>query len=80
VHRDDHPATDLQAQRYRTSLPPALENFARSRAPAAQRLEFCIADDQVVLRRGWVPIGPQCRAEHGDERYPLAPSHLPASS
>ena len=66
VHADDHPAQDLRAARYRVSLPASLEAFMRQRDPAAQRLEFCHDEQRVVLRQGWVPIGPRCEPEGQD--------------
>ena len=66
VHADDHPRDDLQAARYRVSLPASLEAFMRQRDPAAQRLEFCHDDRRVVLRQGWVPFGSRCEPEGQD--------------
>ena len=67
LHRDDHPAADQDAQLYRISLPKSIESFVQSIQPDSQRIELCMQKDQVVIRRGWQPMGPQCVPENGDE-------------
>lgn len=67
VHRDDHPAEDLAAARFRVSMPASIEAFVRARWPSAQRLEFCHSARQIVIRRGWEPIAEGCQAGPGDE-------------
>ncbi|HET7525201.1 MAG TPA: DUF2145 domain-containing protein [Burkholderiaceae bacterium] len=62
VHFDDHPEADRFALRLRTSLPASIEAFVRAYAPLAQRVELCHDERQVVIRRGWEPLGEQCRA------------------
>lgn len=69
IHLDDHPQDDLYALQLQVSLPTALEAFVHRRLPQAQRLELCHDGQQVVLRRGWQPLGPGCRAEAGDETF-----------
>jgi hypothetical protein len=71
IHRDDHPAEDLAAARYRISLPPALDALARARDPQAERIEFCHAGTRIVVRRGWVPLADDCRAQAGDREIRL---------
>lgn len=67
VHRDDHPAEDLAAARFRVSMPASIEAFVRGRWPSAQRLEFCHTAHAIVIRRGWEPIAEGCQAGPGDE-------------
>lgn len=66
LHADDHPEEDLRQGRYRVSLPASLEDFVRRHDPAARRLEICHQAGQVVLRRGWEPLGPDCVPGAGD--------------
>lgn len=61
LHMDDHPLEDLYALRMRVSLPGALEAFLRQQVPTAQRVELCLRDRQVVVHRGWSPLGEDCR-------------------
>ncbi|MFY7867833.1 DUF2145 domain-containing protein [Roseateles sp.] len=68
VHNDDHPRTDLQAARYRVSMPASIEAFVQTALPGAQRLEFCQTQQHVLLRRGWVPgLAADCQPQAGDE-------------
>jgi hypothetical protein len=67
LHHDDHPSDDLFALRFRISLPASIEAFVRERLPGAQRIELCHDERQIVIRRGWTPIGDGCRAEAGDQ-------------
>lgn len=71
LHRDDHPAEDLERNVFRVSLPADLEAFARAQAPGATRVELCHAEGRVVLRRGWTSIAEGCRPGAGDEVTPL---------
>lgn len=71
IHTDDHPVDDLYAMRLRVSTPSALEAFAHRLVPQAQRIEFCAAGATLVVRRGWTPLPPDCRASDGDEVLPL---------
>jgi hypothetical protein len=64
---DDHPEQDLQALRFRISLPASIEAFVRQRLPGARRIELCHDGRRVVVRRGWVPIEAGCVAS-GDDR------------
>jgi hypothetical protein len=66
VHVHDHPQEDLQALRFRISMPASIEAFVRERAPGAQRIELCHDARRVVLRRGWVPIEAGCVPAEGD--------------
>jgi len=72
IHSDDHPLDDLYAMRLKVSTPAALEAFAHQRVPRAQRIELCASGGQIVVRRGWQPLPPDCRASAGDEILPLA--------
>lgn len=62
LHRDDHPEGDLQAARYRVSMPASIEAFVRATLPGATRIEFCHTAHQVVIRRGWEPLADGCVA------------------
>ncbi|MDA8521551.1 DUF2145 domain-containing protein [Acidovorax sp. NCPPB 4044] len=72
VHVDDHPLQDLQALRWRTSLPRDIEAFARRQVPGAQRIGLCHDTRQAVVHRGWAPdrpgqaTDPGCAAAGGD--------------
>ena len=68
LHDHDHPAEDIQALRYRVSMPASIENFVRAAVPGTQRLELChsAAAGHIVLRRGWSTLGDGCPAEPGD--------------
>ncbi|WP_199174204.1 DUF2145 domain-containing protein [Roseateles chitinivorans] len=72
IHSDDHPLDDLYAMRLKVSTPAALEAFAHQRVPQARRIELCASGGQIVVRRGWQPLPPDCRASAGDEILPLA--------
>jgi hypothetical protein len=67
VHRDDHPAEDVSAMRFRTSVPAALDAFVRARWPGTQRIELCHTATRIVVRRGWQAIGEACEPQ-GDDR------------
>ncbi len=66
LHVGDHPAQDLEAGRFRVSMPQSIEAFARARVPGARRLEFCHANRRVVVREGWTPIADGCVPGPGD--------------
>lgn len=66
IHYDDHPADDRFALRFRTSLPVALEQFVRERAPGARRVELCHDAKQVVIHRGWDAVPEGCKPQPGD--------------
>lgn len=72
IHSDDHPLDDLYAMRLKVSTPAALEVFVHQRMPQAQRIELCATGGEIVVRRGWEPLPPDCRAAPGDEILPLA--------
>jgi hypothetical protein len=63
---DDHPSDDLQAMRFRTSLPASIEAFVRRHVPGTERIELCHDSKQVVIRRGWTPIADGCVPAEGD--------------
>src|SRR5262252_1959010 len=71
VHLDDHPEADRFALRLRTSLPTSIEPFLHAHAPGAQRVELCHDEQQVVVHRGWEPLGERCRAGPRDRVIPL---------
>ncbi len=66
VHADDHPAADLEDNRFRVSMPASIEAFVRATVPAATRIEFCRTDRHVVIRRGWDAIAEGCQPGAGD--------------
>jgi hypothetical protein len=66
LHTDDHPSEDLEAMRFRTSLPASIETFVRAQAPLAERIELCHDSQRVVIRRGWTPIDDGCVPAAGD--------------
>jgi len=66
LHSDDHPQADLDALRFRVSMPASIEDFVRARLPEATRLQFCHAERRVVVRRGWAPIAEGCVPQAGD--------------
>ena len=72
IHSDDHPLDDLYAMRLKVSTPAALEAFVHQRVPQAQRIELCATAGEIVVRRGWQPLPPDCRAAPDDEVLPLA--------
>lgn len=78
VHEDDHPPEDLQAWRYRVAMPDSIERFVRRMQPQARRLEFCLdAQQRLVVREGWEPLGQACEASGGDRLIELPPVTLP---
>jgi hypothetical protein len=70
LHFDDHPPEAIAERRVQTSLPDRLEAFALARWPQAQRLEFCVGPEGVVMREGGAPLGADCRAAPGDQLTP----------
>jgi hypothetical protein len=66
VHRGGHPEEDLQAGRYRVSMPASLQAFVLRREPGTRRLEICHQEQRVVVRRGGAPFGAACVAGEGD--------------
>ena len=65
LHSDDHPAEEIEAMRYRVSMPASIEAFVRATVPGAARIEFCRTDTRVVIRYGWDPIAEGCQpGEH----------------
>lgn len=66
VHLDDHPAEDRYALQFHISMPASIEAFVHRRLPEAERIELCHDERQVVVRRGWLPIGAACEPGPGD--------------
>lgn len=66
VHRGGHPDEDLQAGRYRVSMPASLAAFVQRLEPATRRLEFCHDARRVVLRRDGAAFGETCAPAAGD--------------
>jgi hypothetical protein len=67
VHRDDHPAQDIDDKVYQVSMPASIEAFVRKIAPASQRIEMCLRDEHLVIHRGWDEIQEDCVPQPGDE-------------
>jgi hypothetical protein len=66
IHYDDHPVDDRYALRFHTSLPQALEDFVRARAPGARRVELCHDATRVVIHEGWDAVPDGCKPRPGD--------------
>jgi hypothetical protein len=73
VHVNDHPVEDIHALALQVSTPAAIEAFVRRQAPQARRVQLCHDKERIVLRRGWDPLGADCRPMQGDEVIALAP-------
>ncbi len=71
LHRNDHPADDLSAWRYRVSTPRAIESFVRSRIDGVRRVELCHTTRHVVVRQGWEPLPDDCTPGAQDSVFPL---------
>ncbi|KQQ89040.1 DUF2145 domain-containing protein [Massilia sp. Leaf139] len=67
VHVNDHPVEDIHALKLQVSVPESIEAFVHRRAPAARRVQVCHDKERIVVRRGWEPLGAECRAAPGDE-------------
>lgn len=67
VHVDDHPLDDIHALALQVSTPEAIEAFVRRQAPAAQRVQLCHDRERIVVRRGWEPLGAECKPLASDE-------------
>lgn len=66
IHVTDHPLADIQSLKLRISMPASIEAFAHQQLPQAERIEFCYNAQQVVMRKGWQPLGAGCEAAPGD--------------
>jgi hypothetical protein len=66
LHVDDHPAADLEATRFRVSMPSSIEAFVHARVAGAQRIEFCLQGSRAVVHRGWEPIAEGCEPGEAD--------------
>lgn len=71
LHRNDHPADDLAAWRYRVSTPRAIESFVRANLADARRVELCHTARHVVVRQGWEPLADDCAPGPNDRVWPL---------
>lgn len=70
IHVVDHPVEDLHALALKVSVPDSIEMFVH-RYTAATRVELCHDAHQIVVHRGWEPLGPACRPAVGDAVLPL---------
>ena len=66
VHLNDHPRADRKARRLQVSLPSTLEAFVRQRMPAAERVELCHNEREIVVHRGWTAVADGCVAGPDD--------------
>jgi hypothetical protein len=66
LHHDDHPPEDLNAARYRISMPASIEAFIHATVPGATRVEVCHAEQRVVVHTGWTPIAEGCHPGDND--------------
>jgi hypothetical protein len=71
VTLDDHPQADLDALRFRTSMPASIEAFVRQRVAGAERVELCHNERHIVIRRGWEPLAEGCQPGPGDRVLPF---------
>jgi hypothetical protein len=67
LHMNDHPVDDIYALALQVSVPESIEAFVQRRLPAARRVEMCHDRERIVVRRGWQPLGAECKALPGDE-------------
>ena len=73
LHMNDHPVEDIHALALQVSVPESIEAFVHARTPGARRVEMCHDTEHIVVRRGWEPLGAECRAAPGDEVIALGP-------
>lgn len=66
IHRAGHPEDDLQAGRYRVSMPASLQALVRRLHPGGTTLEFCHDGTRVVVRRDGAPLDAACVPAAGD--------------
>jgi hypothetical protein len=66
LHHDDHPPDDLNAARYRVSMPASIEAFIHATVPGATRIEVCHAEQRVVVHHGWTPVADGCLPSDSD--------------
>ncbi|MFM8898614.1 MAG: DUF2145 domain-containing protein [Burkholderiales bacterium] len=66
LRHDDHPRADLDQYIFRVSMPASIETFTRQQVADIKRVEFCLRDNKVLMRRGWEPISSSCQAQEGD--------------
>lgn len=66
LHSGDHPPEDLDASRFRVSMPQSIAAFVQQRFPEARHVELCYTERHVVVRRGWEPIAAGCQPAEGD--------------
>ncbi len=71
IHNRDHPSADVEALRYRVTMPASIEAFVRQQWPTARRTEFCHTQHHIVVRDGWSPIAEGCVPSAGDRVVPL---------
>jgi hypothetical protein len=62
----DHPEEDLQAMRYRVTMPESIERFVQGLWPGVRRIELCHTSTRVVVRRDGPPLSGACEPGPGD--------------
>ena len=60
INSDDHPPIDLAQHRYQVSMPASIERFVQTHIPEATRVEFCLANNRVVVHPGWDLVAEGC--------------------
>jgi hypothetical protein len=73
IRNADHPASDLEANRYQVTTPASIEAFVRARLPTARRLQFCYTAQHAVVRDGWEPMADGCVPSGTDRVVPMNP-------
>lgn len=66
-----HPRTDVDALRFRTSLPADVEAWMGRHWPEARRIEWCVVGSELRTRRGWTPFDADCTLQADDRSLPL---------
>ena len=78
IHSRDHPSADVDALRYRVSMPAAIEAFVQRQHPATRRIEFCYTPERIVTRENGPPLGETCAAGPQDREILFQPPNTAA--
>lgn len=71
LHDVDHPAANLEKNLYQVTMPASIESFIHRRDPQSYRVEMCMAEDRIVIHRGWSRIPDGCVAAADDQVLPV---------